>query len=138
MEDIGNIIMVAVIVLFTALNAMKNKQRKAAGNTTPEAGESQPDTQWKPLSRQEPGPKPAAAKPSEPTSTARKIAAQRPVVPPQVISSQSAKCVDSVEVDSSKTLVAADEVQEPTMANFNLRDAVIYSEILNPKFKEPQ
>ena len=127
MEDITNILFIVAAVVFWAVGAYRKdkRRRQAAGNDS----DNQDTSSEQPQMTSQPQPQRTHTVPiAEPQVRVKSARiAPKPVAKPE-----------SAAVPTTENAANNDDngKNEGIAANFNLRDAVIYSEILRPKFDE--
>lgn len=140
MEDLFSILTtICFVVIAVAVKANKTmRQRAAAEQEQGEVPEYIPVPGWPATS----GPEP---KPAKPMPGKHPIQRQAKRTAPQKLHPDSQESLDSRELAAgrnrhtgSATNLRTEPSQEqhPDMADFDLRKAVIWSEILQPKFRE--
>lgn len=120
MEVILPFLIVAIVLIPSVLqNRQQQRRKQHAQPTTPSIAPQSPATAVEPSI--EPTQAEATAVPSRPIPTTRRAAT-------------SAQSVATQSVDAPKTSATSEPIRPEVMRHFDLKQAILYSEIMTPKF----
>ena len=161
MEEIRDIIFVVVAVLFVVVDAVRKKNRRAAGKGRGAEVDNRPVEMSQESLPRKNRPSVQPAKPTVPAPAAGGGEPRQPLRKPAVAPAMQRAELVEVDADEAEAMAAeyyktrgayeplaaaadtpdsrthgAETENTDIIGNFNIRDAVLYSEILRPKFED--